>query len=75
MIKNILSILQIVVLIIVAVLLAQMWRKFKSIPEDEVIGEERAKYLNARLGVLMGCVIAEAALSITQTLLRLFANY
>lgn len=75
MLKTILFILQLAILLAVVLLLWQLWRKFRSIPEDEIIGEERAKYLTTRLNILMVCVTAEAVLSVAQTLLRLFFNH
>ncbi|MBR2937777.1 MAG: hypothetical protein IKB80_04710 [Oscillospiraceae bacterium] len=75
MLKTILVIVQIAALLAIAVLLWQILRKFKAIPEDEIIGEERAKYLTVRLNILMVCVAAEAVLSIVQTMLRLFLKH
>ena len=33
---------QIIVFIIIGILVWQIWRKLKSIPEDEIVGETRA---------------------------------
>ena len=74
MLNTILLTARIVFLILIAVLLLQVWRKFKSIPEDERIGEERAKYIDTRLKILALCTIAEAALSIAHRLLQFTWN-
>ena len=51
----------------------QFWRKFKSIPDDEVIGEERTVYMRRRLTWIAVCVGAEIVLQITRFVLRTFA--
>lgn len=63
---------QIIVLIIAAILLWQIWHYLhrKDIPEDEPLGEVRAKYLTRRLSVLCVCAATEAALAIIQAVLR-----
>ena len=61
---------QITVLLVIGVLLWQIWRKFKSIPEDEVIGEDRAEYMRRRLTWVAACAIAEALLQIASAILR-----
>ena len=61
---------QISVLLVIGILAWQIWRKFKSIPDDEVIGEERAKYMTRRLKWIALCVGLEAVLSITSAVLR-----
>ena len=68
----VIAIFQLLFLIAALVLLWQLWRKFKQIPEDEVIGEERAKYMTKRLNILAVCFAAEAVLSIVQLVLRSF---
>jgi hypothetical protein len=70
MLKYILIIAQIIVLIALGILLWQIWRKFKSIPEDEVIGEERADYMRRRLTWVAICAIAEDVLQIASAILR-----
>ena len=61
---------QIIVLLVIGVLLWQTWRKLKSIPEDEVIGEERTEYMRRRLTWVAVCAIVEALLQIASTILR-----
>ena len=63
---------QITVLILAGILLWQIWYflKRKDIPEDEPLGEERAKYLTRRLTVISVCAAVEAALAIAQAVLR-----
>ena len=63
---------QIVILVVIAILLWQIWRflKRKDLPEDEPLGEERAKYLTQRLTATSVCTIVEAALAIAQAVLR-----
>ena len=51
----------------------QFWRKFKSIPDDEVIGEERTVYMRRRLTWIAVCAGAEIVLQITHFVLRTFA--
>jgi hypothetical protein len=48
----------------------QFWRKFKSIPDDEVIGEERTAYMRRRLTWIAVCVGAEIILQISNFILR-----
>ena len=48
----------------------QLWRKFKSIPDDEVIGEERTAYMRRRLTWIAVCVGAEIILQIANFILR-----
>ena len=48
----------------------QFWRKFKSIPDDEVIGEERTVYMRRRLTWIAVCAGAEIVLQITHFVLR-----
>ena len=61
---------QIAVLPVIGVLLWQIWRKFKSIPEDEMIGEERAKYMTLRLTLITVCSAVEIVLFIASAVLR-----
>ena len=62
---------QITALLVIGVLGWQIWRKFKSIPEDEVIGEDRAKYMTRRLTWITICTGFTAALQITSAILRI----
>ena len=62
---------QISVLLVIGVLAWQIWRKFKSIPDDEVIGEERAKYMTRRLKWIAVCIGLEAALQVAAAVLRI----
>ncbi len=62
---------QITVLLVIGVLLWQIWRKFKSIPEDEVIGENRTKYMTRRLTWIAICSGFVAALQIISAILRM----
>ena len=63
---------QIIVLMIAGVLLWQIWRfvKHKDIPEDEPLGDDRAKQLTRRLTALSVCAVMEAVLCIAQAVLR-----
>ena len=63
---------QMIVLITAGILLWQVWHYLhrKDIPEDEPLGEVRAKYLTRRLTVLSVCAVVEAVLAITQAILR-----
>ena len=61
---------QIIVFIIIGFLVWQIWRRFKSIPEDEIIGEARAKYMTRRLTWIGICTGLEAALQIASAILR-----
>ena len=62
---------QITVLLVIGVLGWQIWRKFKSIPEDEVIGEDRTKYMTRRLTWIAICAGFAAALQIISAILRI----
>ena len=61
---------QIIVFIIIGILVWQIWRKLKSIPEDEIVGETRAKYMTLRLTWIAICAGLEAALQIASAILR-----
>ena len=50
----------------------QFWRKFKSIPDDEVIGEERTVYMRRRLTWIAVCAGVEIVLQIANFILRTF---
>ena len=65
---------QIILLLVIGVLLWQIWRKFKSTPEDEVIGEDRTKYMTRRLVWIAVCAGHMAALQITSAILRIFGS-
>jgi hypothetical protein len=71
MLNYILVAAQITVLLVIGVLLWQIWRKFKSIPEDEVIGEDHTKYMTRRLTWIAICCGLEAALQITSAIQRI----
>ena len=66
-----LFIAQIAVLLIVGVLFGQILRKFKSIPEDEIVGAERAKYMTQRLKMIVVCFATEIVLLVAATVLRI----
>ena len=72
MYADILIAVQIVVLIILGVLLWQIWHFLhsKDIPDDEPLGEERAKYITCRLTWIGICTAVEAVLQIVATILR-----
>lgn len=72
MLNYILMAAQIIVLIALGILLWQVWHFFKrkDIPDDEPLGEERAKYLTRRLTVICICAAVEAALQIASAILR-----
>ena len=61
---------QIIVFILIGILVWQIWRKLKSIPEDEIVGETRAKYMTLRLIWIAICAGLEAALQIASAILR-----
>ena len=69
--EHILRICQLIPLLIIGNLVWQIYRKFKSIPEDEVIGEERTKYMTRRLTWIAVCGILIAILQVTSTILRM----
>jgi hypothetical protein len=69
-VRDIISITQILLLMIIGFLLFRFWRKLKSLPENEVIGEERSNDLIRQLTLLTPCLILEAILTIVQILLR-----
>ena len=64
---------QIMPLIIIAILLWQIihFLKRAEIPEDELLGEKRARYLTHRLTAISVCAVIEALLCIAQAILRL----
>ncbi len=61
---------QIIVFILIGILVWQIWRKLKSIPEDEIVGETRAKYMTLRLTWIGICAGLEAVLQIASAILR-----
>lgn len=72
MLNYILVAAQIIVLLFIGILVWQIWRKFKSIPEDAVIGEDHTKYMTRRLTWIAICAGLEAALQITSAILRIW---
>ncbi len=72
MLKLALLAVQIAVLIVIGVLLWQIWHFLhrKDIPEDEPLGENRAKYLSHRLTAIGIGSAVEAVLCIAQAVLR-----
>ena len=74
MLKYILIAVQLLIIAAVGILLFQIWRKFKSMPEDEIIGEERTKYLIHRLTALSICFAIIIILSTIQIFLRTFGK-
>ena len=70
MLRYILIAAQILVFIAIGVLLWQIWRKFKSIPDNEVIGDQRTKYMTQRLTWIGICAALEAGLQIASAILR-----
>ena len=68
--QTILIAAQIIILLVIGVLLWQIWQIFKSIAEDEVIGEERTGYMTRRLTWIGICAGLEAALQIALAILR-----
>ena len=63
---------QITVLLVIGVLLWQIWHFLKrnDIPDEEPLGEERARYLTVRLTWLCVCFGLESVLLIVSTILR-----
>ncbi len=61
---------RVVVLIDTFVLLFQMWRIFRSLPQDEPIGDTQSKRLLLRIQLLAVCAIIQFVLSIIQIFLR-----
>lgn len=62
---------QISVLLVIGILAWQIWRKFQTIPEDEIVGEERAKFMTWRLKWIAVCIGLEAALQVAAAVLRI----
>ena len=69
--EPILRIGQLIPLLIIGILVWQIYHKFKSISEDEVIGEERTNYMTRRLTWIAVCGILIAILRVTSTILRM----
>lgn len=62
---------QISVLLVIGILAWQIWRKFQTIPEDEIVGEERVKFMTRRLKWIAVCIGLEAALQVAAAVLRI----
>ena len=64
---------QIAVLLVIGLLLWQIWRFLKrnDVPDDEPLGEERAKFITRRLKWIAVCIGLEAALQIASAILRM----
>ena len=64
--------LEILVLLIIVYSWLQIWRFLhrKDIPEDEPLGETRAKYLTKRLNIIGICAVLEAVLLIVTSILN-----
>lgn len=69
--QYILRVAPLIPLLVIGALIWQIYRKFKSIPEDEIIGEERAKYMTQRLTWIAICAGLTVALQITSIILRI----
>ncbi len=71
----VLSIIMIVLLIATGILLWQIWQYLHSelIPDDQPLGEARAKYLTHRLDLIKYLLLAEAVITIAGIFLRVFA--
>ena len=65
---------QIAVLLVIGLLLWQIWRFLKrnDVPDDEPLGEERAKFITQRLKWIAVCIGLEAVLQIASAILRFF---
>ena len=74
MLNYILIATQIIVLLIIGTLVWQILCKFKSIPEDEIVGEERAKYMTQRLQAIVVCSAIEMMLLVAATVLRILES-
>ena len=70
--QYILRVAPLIPLLVIGVLIWQIYRKFKSIPEDEIVGEERAKYMTQRLTWIAICAGLTVTLQITSIILRIF---
>jgi hypothetical protein len=70
--QYILRVAPLIPLLVIGVLIWQIYRKFKSIPEDEIVGEERAKYMRQRLTWIAICAGLTVTLQITSIILRIF---
>lgn len=69
--QYILRVAPLIPLLVIGVLIWQIYRKFKSIPEDEIVGEERAKYMTQRLTWIAICAGLTVTLQITSIILRI----
>ena len=69
--KYIILAFQLVSLIAAVIVFVRVFRYIKSLPEDEVLGEDRAKVLNTHMRILFICIGTTCALSLAQTILRL----
>jgi hypothetical protein len=61
---------RIVILIVTFVLLLQMWRIFRSLPQNEPIGDTQSIRLLRRIHILAVCAVIQFILSIIQIFLR-----
>ena len=62
---------RITVLLVIGILVWQIWQKYRSIPVDEVLGGDRAKYMTRRLKWITLCICLESALFIASAVLRI----
>ena len=71
----VLSIIMIVLLIATGILLWQIWQYLHSelIPDDQPLGEDRAKYLTHRLDLIKYLLIAEAVITVARIFLKALA--
>ena len=70
--KYILFALEIILLIVSVIIAVRIFRYIKSLPENEELGEERAKKLNAQIRSLLICIGSMCVLSAISTVLRFF---
>ena len=70
-----LTVIQVALLIATGIILWQIWQYLHSelIPDDQPLGEDRAKYLTHRLDLIKYLLLAEAVITIAGIFLRVFA--
>lgn len=68
-----LTVIQVALLIATGIILWQIWQYLHSelIPDDQPLGEDRAKYLTHRLDLIKYLLLAEAVVLIIKTVLRI----
>lgn len=70
MLNYILAAIQLILIGVIITLFLQIQTYIKKLPDDEVLGEERANFIVVRLDILKVCIYAEIAVILLKFILH-----